>query len=88
MTEEIQDVVVLFCAPLSQYPEQPTDVSKCRLIDCPHCQKPMWLSQKKEGIIALAKSMEKEIILACFICFKEMVLKNPEILKDYKKINI
>lgn len=88
MIEETHDVVVLFCAPKSQYPNQPTDVSKCRLIDCPHCKLPMWLSEKKEGMKALAEAMKKEIILACYPCFAKMALENPDWVKDHVRIDI
>lgn len=88
MSEELEDVVVLFCAPKSQYPIQPSDISKCRLIDCPVCKKPMWLSQKKEGMMALAKAMKKEIICECYICFEKRVKENPSVMLDHVKINI
>lgn len=88
MSQKFEDVVVLFCAPQSQYPNQPSDISPCRLIDCPECKKPMWLSQKKEGMMGLAKSMSKQIICECYICFKKRVKEKPECLIDHVRIDI
>ncbi len=81
------DVIVLFCAPHSKYPDVPKDYSNSILVDCPHCKLKMWLSEKKESIKKLAEAMEKEIIFACFDCFMELAKKHPE-WKDHIRVDI
>jgi len=90
MNDEIRlsDVVVLFCPPLSQYPEQPSDITKCELVDCPICKQPMWFSEKKKALKEMAEKLGKEIIWECFVCFKDRVQKNPELIKDHVRVDI
>ncbi len=83
-----KDILIIFCPPLSQYESQPNDQSKCELIDCPNCKKPMWLSEKKKGAIAVSYEFKKDILLLCYICMKEKIMKNPDIMKDHKLINL
>jgi hypothetical protein len=83
-----KELVVLFCAPLSDYPEQPKDISKFELVDCPHCKKPMWLSEKKKALVTLSKALDKDIIFACFICFTEIAKKNPELFANHTRVDI
>ena len=88
MQPKTETPVILFCAPQSQYPSQPVDVSKCRLVDCTSCNKPMWLSEKKELMKELADAKGKEVILVCYFCFKEWALKNPDALKDHVRVDL
>jgi hypothetical protein len=80
------DVLVFFCAPYSRYPTKPEDYSPSKLVDCPHCNEKMWLTEKKEAIIS-ANKMDKEIILACFDCFIQIANDRPE-LREHIRINI
>ena len=80
--------VALFCPPLSVYPEQPDGMSKCKIVECPHCNNKMWFSEKKEVIYRLARSMDCQIIFACYICFYEMAKKDPRLLRDNNKVEI
>lgn len=78
--------VFMFCPPLSQYQEQPLDISKCTIEDCPKCKNKMWLSEKKKEII---KKNEKEnIYLLCFNCFSEFAKDNPKMFLNHKRINL
>ncbi len=82
-----KSLVVLFCAPLRDYPEQPKDYSKSRLIQCPYCAEKMWLSEKKEIIFNQANDNGNDIILACFHCLIKIAHENPE-LKDHIRVDI
>ncbi len=81
----IQDVVIIFCPPKSFYAEQPADMSLCRLVDCPECNEPMWLSEKKEELKNYAESLKKEIIFCCYGCFEIKLRKDP-LLAHYVRI--
>jgi hypothetical protein len=88
MTLKEKRLAVMFCAPLSEYPEKPEDYSKSELIDCPTCNKPMWFSEKKKNWMEISIKNGMEILLECFICFKKRVEKNPELYSDHVRINI
>ncbi len=83
-----KELLVLMCAPLSKYPEQPYDISKSRQIDCPHCKKPMWLSEKKEKLMRDAILEGKITYLTCHICLQEQVLRDPLLLIGMEAVNI
>lgn len=83
-----QKVAVIFCAPQSLYPVPPKDVSKCELIDCTICNKPMWLSEKKKDWMKISKAAKMKIILECYICFEKRVKNDPGIMKDHVWIDI
>lgn len=83
-----ENVCVIFCAPKSVYPEQPNDISKCELIDCPSCKEPMWFSEKKKMMKKLSESLGKEVIFECYICFTNRVTENPQLMEDHKMIKI
>ena len=88
MKEKITDVVVLFCAPFSLHPEQPTDQSKSELVDCATCKEKMWLSKKKKHMANLAYGLGKEILMECYICFKKRVKEDPSIMLDSLRIDL
>lgn len=90
MSKEEKDLAIIFCPPLSEYPEPPKDISKCRLVDCPLCQQKMWLSEKKEAIKKLVDILEKKYFYGCYTCLTEMAKEmNLEgLLKDSKMIRI
>lgn len=77
----------VFCPPLSAYPEQPKDQSKCELIDCPQCKQKMWLSAKKKAMMSLL-SREREHKLFCYPCILEYVRKNPDVVDELQQINL
>lgn len=72
--------------PLSQYPEQPSDQSKCELTDCPECKEKMWLSRKKKEI--MKNFSPQNILMRCYDCLMEMVIKNPEFFKNHIRVDI
>lgn len=84
----MENVAVFFCPPLSEYPEQPKDMSKCEAIDCPTCEQKMWFSEKKKTYKALCEQAGKEIILECYHCFSKRVKENPEEWKDHPRVDI
>ncbi len=81
-------VAVIFCPPLSSYKEQPSDISKCELIDCPLCKEKMWLSEKKNAIKKLCEITKREIFFGCYDCFEKEFKNNKEIYADFKVIRI
>ncbi len=74
----IENVCVLFCPPLSKFKEQPIDMSRCELVDCPKCNEKMWLSEKKKSIKLFCEENKKEFIFCCYDCFEEMVKQIKE----------
>jgi hypothetical protein len=83
-----KDVVVIFCPPLSKYPVQPTDQSKCEIIECPDCNKSMWLSEKKKAVMTMSKAMGKEIIMNCYLCMENKVKSRPEIFLNHTRVDL
>lgn len=83
-----RQIGVIFCAPLSLFPEQPKDYSKSELIDCPTCNKKMWFSEKKKEWKGYCEFLGREMIIECFICFEQRVKNEPEIMKDHVRIDI
>lgn len=71
------------CPPLSLYETQPRDQSLSEIVDCPHCNKKMWLSEKKKSLI---KNNPHKITLLCYFCI-ESELRNLKI-KEFDVINI
>lgn len=53
----MSELVILMCPPLSDYPEQPEDHSKCEPFDCPKCGNKMWLSEKRKGCYCFLLSL-------------------------------
>jgi len=84
----MDDLVFMFCPPFSQYKEQPTDQSKCELVDCPTCKQSMWLSEKKKEAKYVIKHLGKQMIYECYDCFTKRAKENPELMRDHKMINI
>ena len=81
----MKNMSIIFCPPLKDYPEQPSDQSKCELIDCPICNEKMWLSEKKQYWLGLSKGMDREIFLACYPCFMKWThekIKNGEMTAE------
>lgn len=67
----------LICPPLSQYPKPPDDQPGCRLVECIHCNKQMWLSAKKVNMI---ESGIPENNVFCYECFYNFARKNPQFI--------
>lgn len=80
------EICFIFCPPLSKYPEQPKDMSLCKLEKCPDCNNEMWVSVKKKEIIKNVK--DREIILLCYDCFIKFAKKNPHLFSEHMRINI
>lgn len=80
------DLVIIMCPPLSDYEEQPEDQSHCELFDCPKCNKKMWLSQKKKGLMLFAACLEKEILLACYHCITQLAKDDPSLFTESKQV--
>lgn len=64
----MNDVVIIFCLPLSDYPVQPSDISKAEPVPCPDCKELMWFSEKKKAMKQFCESIKKEIIFCCAHC--------------------
>lgn len=73
-----ENIVIIFCLPLSQYPVQPTDISKAEPVPCPDCNQMMWLSEKKKSWKSICEMMRKEIIFCCGDCLKTRLIKMKE----------
>ncbi len=84
----MSNVVIIPCPPKSDYPESPKDQSKSELHDCPKCNEKMWLSEKKQDALESLSRANKEIILACYHCIKELVDERPELILNASKVNI
>ena len=67
-----KDMGIIFCPDLKTYAKQPSDISKCELVDCPHCDDKMWFSEKKRIVKGLYESTGKEILFACYPCFERI----------------
>ena len=52
---------IIFCEPLSNYPEQPQDISPCTLEDCQECGEKMWVSEKKMERKVIKSVIEVEV---------------------------
>ena len=83
-----ENMAIIMCPPLSLYPEQPSDISKCELVDCPKCNEKMWLSEKKKEWEKISMMMGKEILKCCFNCLKKIVRENPEMIKSHVRVDI
>jgi hypothetical protein len=57
--------IYIGCIPQYASKEAPLDQSRCILGDCPHCQRPMWISEKKR---LLQKSIGKKAVIYCLEC--------------------
>ncbi len=82
------DLLVIICPPLSDFPEAPKEHSHCELFDCPKCKEKMWLSEKKKKVLLIASLMDKQIILACYHCIKKMSKQNPSLFKESEMVNL
>jgi len=51
LTLEPEKYLYIGCIPVSACPNHPVDQSRCVKITCPHCNKLMWLSEKKRKMI-------------------------------------
>lgn len=63
------DLVAIPCPTFEEYPVQPEDQSPSELIDCPYCEKKMWISVKKKNVITVSEALGKDIFIACHRCF-------------------
>ncbi len=55
------------CVPVHVSPNHPTDQTPCIQEDCPHCKRPMWVSEKK-------RAMRKKIPTAKIYCLECLTL--------------
>lgn len=53
-------------------PERPTDQSFCITRDCPHCNRSMWVSEKKRMI---EEADPKRVKIYCFDCLVDAACK-------------
>jgi hypothetical protein len=81
-------LAIIFCPPQSLFPVQPSDISKAMLVDCPTCDKPMWLSKMKKKKMQEFSKLGADIIFECYLCFEETVKETPELLKNVEMVNI
>lgn len=86
--EKIKNISIIFCPPLSLFPNKPEDISEATKINCPFCKKKMWFSKKKKQVKKTSELLGREILLTCMICLENMVKKDTSILKDCSVIQI
>lgn len=84
----MSEVAIIMCPPLSDYPEQLEDQSKCEPFDCPKCGNKMWLSDKKRGVLMFSSLTGKKIVLGCYPCIKKYASDNRELFIEAKQVNI
>ena len=84
----MSELVILMCPPLSDYPEQPEDHSKCEPFDCPKCGNKMWLSEKKKGVLLFSSLLNREIVLGCYPCITKYASDNRELFLDAEQVNL
>ncbi len=73
-----KEIAIIFCPPYSKYKVQPSDISKCELVDCPVCKEKMWFSEKKKSMKELCELAGKDIFFGCYDCFEKEVNNNRE----------
>jgi ssDNA-binding Zn-finger/Zn-ribbon topoisomerase 1 len=82
------ELVIVACPPLVDFPESPKDQSESTLVDCPKCKAKMWLSQKKKGVLLFSSCLNRDTMLACYRCITDYAYKNPEIFSKGEMLNI
>jgi len=83
-----ENLVIVMCPPLSDYPEAPKDQSHSELFDCPKCDAKMWLSDKKRGMLMFSACINRNILLACYHCIERTVRDNPEMFRESQQVNL
>lgn len=86
--KEEKHLAVIFCPPLSRYKEQPSDMSKCELVNCPLCKEKMWFSEKKKAIKRACEIAKREIFFGCYDCFVKEYQTNKDMYMGSKVIRI
>lgn len=81
-------LATIICPPFAHYKQQPSDMSKCELVDCPTCNEKMWLSEKKKEILHYHEMLSHEILCECYICFTRRVKDDPKIMQECKMSRI
>ena len=82
------DLVVFMCPPYPKHKNPPSDHSKSELRDCPKCNGKMWLSDKKKGALLFASCLNKEVLLGCYDCIKDMIVKKYSIFDETMRLDI
>ncbi len=59
------DFTYIGCIPVWASPTHPTDQSPCTLEACPHCDKTMWVSEKK---YAMRDKSPDKVKMYCLYC--------------------
>jgi hypothetical protein len=82
------NMAIIMCPPLSDYPEAPNDQPGCELFDCPICHNKMWLSEKKRGLLLFSSCANKWIFLSCYHCIKEKAKSEPSFFENHTRVDI
>ena len=85
MNLEVYKYMYVGCIPVYACPEPPNDQSPCIKQDCPHCNREMWVSEKKRNI---KKCNPKKVKIYCLECLAVGAMNQgyePELL-DIGKI--
>lgn len=72
---------IIMLPPVSTYPEPPPDQPDCCVTRCPQCQKPAWMSEKKQKLVAADIS----IYVACYFCIEKMANEKKGIFAPGQK---
>lgn len=83
-----ENLVIVMCTPLSDYPEPPKDQSNSELFDCPKCDTKMWLSEKEKGVLMFSSCINWDILLACYHSIERTVRDNPEMFMESQQVNL
>ncbi len=62
------DICVIFCMSVTDYPTKPNDISEAEKVPCPECKELMWLSVKKKAVLKLCTELKRNILHCCSRC--------------------
>ncbi len=65
MKLEVDKYIYVGCIPVEAHPTHPTDQSPCTKVDCPHCKRAMWFSEKKRKI---QENCPRKVKVYCLEC--------------------
>lgn len=68
----------IICAPLELFDSPPWDIDTSILIDCKHCKKKMWFSEKKKKYKNYYDEKMIKYEICCFICSAYLIGLNKK----------
>jgi hypothetical protein len=62
------DMAIIFCLSLREFPIKPDDVSPSIPVPCPLCNNAMWLSEKKKFWLEKCRKDKRDVLYCCSDC--------------------